>query len=90
MRFRAVPRRNQWTFWANKGIRKSVSEAHNRQDKPLFAKSIDGHSLSEQFKPLIGGIMGTAITASGIQREPELLGQTVVVIGGSVGVGLET
>jgi NAD(P)-dependent dehydrogenase (short-subunit alcohol dehydrogenase family) len=31
----------------------------------------------------------TTTTASG-QREPELLGQTVVVIGGSSGVGLET
>jgi NAD(P)-dependent dehydrogenase (short-subunit alcohol dehydrogenase family) len=30
--------------------------------------------------------MGTATT----QREPELLGQTVVVIGGSAGIGLET
>jgi NAD(P)-dependent dehydrogenase (short-subunit alcohol dehydrogenase family) len=39
---------------------------------------------------LIGGIMSTAITASHIQREPELLGQTVVVIGGSAGIGLET
>src|ERR1700727_2836551 len=28
--------------------------------------------------------------ASGTQREPELLGQTVVVIGGSAGIGLET
>jgi len=28
--------------------------------------------------------------ASGAQREPELLGQTVVVIGGSAGIGLET
>jgi len=39
---------------------------------------------------LIGGIMTTAMTASGIEREPELLGQTVVVIGGSAGIGLET
>jgi NAD(P)-dependent dehydrogenase (short-subunit alcohol dehydrogenase family) len=29
-------------------------------------------------------------TAGGGQREPELLGQTVVVIGGSAGIGLET
>ncbi len=29
-------------------------------------------------------------TASPMQREPELLGQTVVVIGGSAGIGLET
>jgi NAD(P)-dependent dehydrogenase (short-subunit alcohol dehydrogenase family) len=33
--------------------------------------------------------MSTA-TASPIQREPELLGQTVVVIGGTAGIGLET
>src|SRR5438552_17909899 len=38
----------------------------------------------------IGGIMSTATTASPMQREPELLGQTVVVIGGSAGIGLET
>jgi hypothetical protein len=31
---------------------------------------------------LIGGIMSTATTASPMQSEPELLGQTVVVIGG--------
>ena len=34
--------------------------------------------------------MSTANTASTMQREPELLGQTVVVIGGSAGIGLET
>src|SRR5215831_21096997 len=34
--------------------------------------------------------MGTATTASRIQREPELVGQTVIVIGGSLGIGLET
>ena len=34
--------------------------------------------------------MSTATTASSIQREPELVGQTVVVIGGSLGIGLET
>jgi NAD(P)-dependent dehydrogenase (short-subunit alcohol dehydrogenase family) len=34
--------------------------------------------------------MSTATTTSSIQREPELLGQTVVVIGGSSGIGLET
>jgi len=31
-----------------------------------------------------------AILASRIQKEPELLGQTVVLIGGSAGIGLET
>jgi NAD(P)-dependent dehydrogenase (short-subunit alcohol dehydrogenase family) len=39
---------------------------------------------------LIGAIMSTAITVSNIQRKPELLGQTVIVIGGSAGIGLET
>jgi NAD(P)-dependent dehydrogenase (short-subunit alcohol dehydrogenase family) len=39
---------------------------------------------------LIGAIMSTATTSSDIQRKPELLGQTVVVIGGTAGIGLET
>jgi NAD(P)-dependent dehydrogenase (short-subunit alcohol dehydrogenase family) len=34
--------------------------------------------------------MTTATTAVSTQRGPELLGQTVVVIGGSAGIGLET
>ena len=34
--------------------------------------------------------MSTATTASSTQHEPELLRQTVVVIGGSAGIGLET
>ncbi len=34
--------------------------------------------------------MTTATTSSTMQREPPLLGQTVVVIGGSAGIGLET
>ena len=34
--------------------------------------------------------MTTATIAVSTQREPELLGQTVVVIGGSAGIGLET
>src|SRR5208283_1460261 len=34
--------------------------------------------------------MSTATTASPTQHGPELLGQTVVVIGGSAGIGLET
>jgi NAD(P)-dependent dehydrogenase (short-subunit alcohol dehydrogenase family) len=34
--------------------------------------------------------MNAATTASPRQREPELLGQTVVVVGGSAGIGLET
>jgi NADP-dependent 3-hydroxy acid dehydrogenase YdfG len=34
--------------------------------------------------------MSTAPTVTPARREPELLGQTVVVIGGSAGIGLET
>ncbi|MGZ4816953.1 MAG: SDR family oxidoreductase [Terriglobales bacterium] len=34
--------------------------------------------------------MSSATTAVPVRREPELLGQTVVVIGGSAGIGLET
>src|SRR5438874_5452087 len=34
--------------------------------------------------------MSTATISSRIQREPELLGQTIVVIGGSAGIGFET
>src|SRR5437667_11767592 len=34
--------------------------------------------------------MSTATTTSPIPRGPELLGQTVVVIGGSAGIGFET
>jgi NAD(P)-dependent dehydrogenase (short-subunit alcohol dehydrogenase family) len=37
-----------------------------------------------------GAIMSAASTASHIQHEPQLLGQTVVVIGGSGGIGFET
>jgi len=34
--------------------------------------------------------MSTTISDSPARREPELVGQTVVVIGGSAGIGLET
>jgi hypothetical protein len=34
--------------------------------------------------------MTSATTVSPLPREPELLGQTVLVIGGSAGIGLET
>ena len=34
--------------------------------------------------------LSTVTTPSPIHREPELLGQTVVLIGGSAGIGLET
>ena len=34
--------------------------------------------------------MSTVTIPSPVHREPELLGQTVVVIGGSAGIGFET
>jgi NAD(P)-dependent dehydrogenase (short-subunit alcohol dehydrogenase family) len=34
--------------------------------------------------------MTTATTSASVDREPQLLGQTVVLIGGSAGIGLET
>ena len=37
-----------------------------------------------------GGLMATATTATATNRQPGLAGQTVVVIGGSAGIGLET
>jgi threonine dehydrogenase-like Zn-dependent dehydrogenase len=44
---------------------------------------------SDTIQPFqIGGIMTTTTTSA--QREPALAGQTVVVIGGSAGIGLET
>src|SRR5258708_27756080 len=40
--------------------------------------------------PPIGGTMPSTANPEVAQRQPELLGQTVVVIGGSSGIGLET
>src|SRR5205823_2949973 len=40
--------------------------------------------------PPTGGTMTSATTPVPAPREPELAGQTVVVIGGSAGIGLET
>src|SRR5262249_21945942 len=45
---------------------------------------------SGKYTGRIGGTMSTATTSPPIRREPELLGQTVVVIGGSSGIGFET
>src|SRR5271168_3245393 len=46
--------------------------------------------VAGQFQMLNGGIMSIATGASPIQPKPHLAGQTVVVIGGSAGIGLET
>jgi NADP-dependent 3-hydroxy acid dehydrogenase YdfG len=47
-------------------------------------------SVAEILDWWIGGIMSTITRTAATQREPELLGQTVVVISGSAGIGLET
>ena len=54
-----------------------LSETRRRQRDPLTSRTS-------------GGIMSTAPTVFLKHREPELLGQTIFVIGGSAGIGLET
>ena len=58
----------------------------------LFGKTKGDRSIIDHSRRrnLDSRIMSTATNASFTQREPELLGQTVVVIGGSAGIGLET
>jgi NAD(P)-dependent dehydrogenase (short-subunit alcohol dehydrogenase family) len=46
--------------------------------------------VSRTSSPASPVILTTTTTTTCIQRAPELLGQTVVVIGGSAGIGLET
>src|SRR5271170_5715070 len=45
---------------------------------------------STGLRELRRNIMSTATASVSAQRKPELLGQTVVVIGASAGIGLET
>jgi NAD(P)-dependent dehydrogenase (short-subunit alcohol dehydrogenase family) len=54
-----------------------------------FGSDIPGRD-GEVLDRIQGGIMSTAATTVPVPREPELLGQTLVVIGGSAGIGLET
>ena len=49
-----------------------------------------GEPVTGRPAPPIGGIMTGATTPVSTQREPVLAGQTVVVIGGSAGIGFET
>jgi NAD(P)-dependent dehydrogenase (short-subunit alcohol dehydrogenase family) len=51
----------------------------------MFGRDIQRHSRKQD-----GGIMSMATGTSPIQPQPALLGQIVVVIGGSAGIGLET
>jgi NAD(P)-dependent dehydrogenase (short-subunit alcohol dehydrogenase family) len=54
-----------------------------RQSDAHWVPSALGPSIEE-------AALTSATAATGVQRLPELLGQTVVVIGGSAGIGLET
>src|SRR5208282_6601030 len=62
---------------ANRGHAAS-SAADGRADSQLVRLSISGVTMTSTTFPVAD------------QREPELAGQTVVVIGGSAGIGLET
>src|SRR5829696_8918887 len=55
----------------------------------LLARVAGDRVISRRHHP-IGGMMAGATTPVSTHREPELLVQTVVVIGGSAGIGLET
>ena len=66
----------------------TFSEIYLAALKALRARDHRGASRSRRSSD--GGIMTTATTGAATQREPALLGQTVVVIGGSAGIGLET
>jgi hypothetical protein len=54
----------------------------------LLASAAGGPVIGRRHRPceIITGVTVPVST----QREPELVGQTVVVIGGSAGIGLET
>src|SRR5689334_23329660 len=56
-------------------MRMEKSKAEPRSSSPSMGRRTD---------------MSTATTAPPPQRAPELFGQTVLVIGGSAGIGLET
>src|SRR5262249_36101917 len=52
-------------------------------------EAADHWALTTRAPPPARRVMTTSTTAVSTQREPELFGQTVVVIGGSDGIGLE-
>src|SRR5262249_34256126 len=61
-----------------------------RGARAAAGEAADHRALTTRAPPPAGRIMTTSTTAVSTQREPELFGQTVVVIGGSAGIGLET
>ncbi len=58
--------------------------------RPSRARPSGGPGLTHDMEMTGEHDMTTAPTASPALREPELVGQTVVIIGGSAGIGLET
>src|SRR5262249_4168001 len=63
----------------------------NEQFKPPVRSTARAYNwFSKQPATRDGGIMTSTPTPVVPQREPELRGQTVVLIGGSAGIGLET
>src|SRR5262249_45465389 len=61
-----------------------------RGARTAAGEAADHRALTTRAPPPAGRIMTTSTTAVSTQRESELFGQTVVVIGGSAGIGLET
>src|SRR5262249_24916691 len=61
-----------------------------RGARAAAGEAADHRALTTRAPPPAGRIMTSSTTAVSTQREPELFGQTVVVIGGSAGIGLET
>ena len=67
------------------------SESEAADDEPAGVRRTAGGDLAiGRRHPTMGETMTTDATAVSNAREPELLGQTVVLIGGSAGIGLET
>jgi catechol 2,3-dioxygenase-like lactoylglutathione lyase family enzyme len=92
-------RRARETSWASRrGLARLVRRVHDRGAVWQRATPINDYAgtniapcrtsmllIADSWR-----IMSTATTTVPFRREPELLGQTVVVIGGSAGIGLET
>ena len=56
-----------------------------REERPYVRSPC--HPVVTVVRTTTGGIVTTPVST---RREPELAGQTIVVIGGSAGIGLET
>ena len=74
------------------GPNRHLHEASDRGPDPWVARRErtcrEATLAARRHRP--GGRMTTATTRASVDHEPELLGQTVVVIGGSAGILLES